>query len=210
MTSLQDIQKMFAKIYGKRNKQLYKPADLLLHVFEETSFVAESFRKEDEDGVPGAVARLFGWLMAFCNMERIDFAKAVFGKYHGACPYCGKSRHCVCISAETKPGKWLVGKRKMPQTFLEWQKMFLDIYGRVNKVAGREKCWMHVLEELGEVSKASRLNQKQALKDEIADAFAWIVAFCNNLNLDLERVILAEYPFKCDACKQIICECPKV
>ena len=65
-TSLQDWQEMFASIYAERNTKLYSPADLLLHVFEETAIIAESLRKEDDTEVPEAIAHFFGWLLAFC------------------------------------------------------------------------------------------------------------------------------------------------
>jgi len=209
--SLDSIQKMFDRIYGKRNAKLYSPADLLLHVFEETAVIAESFRKEDHSNVPKAIARFFGWLIGFCNSQGITLSKAVFDKYHGACPYCGKTTNCICISAETKPKAWHRNSgRKMPQFLFQWQTMFADIYGRVNRVAGMEKCWLHVHEELGEISQAFRLKQQKPLRDEIADVFAWIVAFCNRMKIDIGKAIVDEYPEKCDICGKDKCCCPKV
>ncbi len=207
--SLRQIQRMFFSIYGDRNSRLYSSSDLLLHVFEETAVIAESFRKEDRKDLDSAIARLLSWLLGFCNAEGIDLSDAIFGKYHGACPYCGRPMHCTCISAETKTKKWRQKKNViMPQSLHAWQDMFKNIYGRVNKVAGREKCWLHLHEELGEVSRAFRLKERINLKDELADVFAWLVAFCNNLGIGLEFSILKCYSGRCDVCGKKQCQCP--
>ena len=202
---------MFRGIYGKRNRAMYSSADILLHVFEETAVVAEVFRKESLEDFASSVARLFGWLIGFCNNEHIDLASAIFRKYHGCCPYCGLKANCMCISSETKPSKWLPWKyADMPDTLPKWQRMFERIYGNVNKVAGRDKCWLHFQEELGEVSRAFRLKERDHLRDELADAFAWLVAFCSNCRLDLENIVLNRYTGKCDTCHSKQCNCPKV
>lgn len=209
--TLQQIQTMFFKIFGKRNAKMYGSSNLLLHVFEETAVIAESFRKEDHSAVVPAIARFFGWLVGFCNNEGIDLAAAIFGKYHGCCPYCGRVKHCVCISAETKPKKWLQRKNAaMPESLPAWQEMFKNIFGRVNKVAGRDKCWLHLHEELGEVSRAFRLKERKNLQDELADVFAWLCAFCNNSGISLKDAVLQLYGGKCDVCKQEKCCCPRV
>lgn len=189
---------------------IYGAPNVLLRVFEETAAIAELFRKESLNNIPHAFAGLFGWIIGFCNSHGIDLANATFNKYHGACPNCGQELHCVCISAETKPEKWLEKKdAKMPMSLPEWQKMFENIYGRVNRVAGRDKCWQHILEELGEISRAARINIRRDLEDELADSFAWICAFCNTFGFDLEQAVLARYPEACDRCKQKKCICPR-
>ncbi|MBU3934916.1 hypothetical protein KKC00_03080 [Patescibacteria group bacterium] len=209
--SLRQFQEMFNLVYGDRNQEMYTPAELLLHIFEETAEIAESLRKEDHNNVPTAIAHFFGWLVAFCNSQKIDLGGAIFAKYHGACPYCGKVKNCICISAETKPGAWHKNKSaRVPDSLSGWQVMFDQIYGRVNRVAGREKSWLHVHEELGELSRAFRLGQKRFLKDELADVFAWLIAFCNHLKINLDAVVYAAYPGKCDVCGKKQCKCPKV
>lgn len=208
--TLSQIQRMFFDLYAKRNARLYGSPNILLHIFEEASVLAELFRKEEQN-LSVAMARLFAWLLAFCNNEGIQLDQAVFHKYHGACPYCGRAKHCLCISSETKTPVWKRGKiENMPQSLPEWQNMFADIYGRVNKIAGREKCWLHVLEELGEVSAAFRLKRPEYLRDELADVFAWLCAFCNGSKINLESALLGLYPGQCNACGQRKCKCPIV
>lgn len=211
MRSLRDWQKILNDIYGERNTELYSPADLLLHVFEETAIIAESQRKEDSTEIGFAVAHFFGWLLAFCDRLEIDLGKAIFSKYAGICPYCGREENCVCISSEKKPDEWFKNPDgSLPETLPEWQSMFRKIYGKINQVAGKQKVWLHVHEELGEVSKAFRLKKEQPLKEELADIFAWLVAFCNLSRIDLDVLIFATYPYRCDVCKKAKCQCSLV
>lgn len=209
--SLQELQEMFRRIYHGRNIKLYSPAELLLKVFCQASKITESFRHEDHDGIGVPLARAFGWLFAFVNSQNINWAEAVFDKYHGSCPYCGKKCKCICISCETKPRKYRRNNgARMPESVSDWQQMFFRIYGEVNKVAGREKCWQHFVEELGEVGDAFILGQPQELRHELADTFAWLVAFCNRSKIDIAQVIFDNYPNECDVCHSMKCKCPKV
>lgn len=210
-TSLRQWQGMFASIYAQRNRRLYTSADLLLHMIEETAIIAEALRKENLAEIPKAIGHFFGWFCAFCTQGGLDLGQVVFEKYQGICPYCGKRENCICISEETKPRKWRRNsKGKIPLSLGGWQTMFDKIYGRINRVAGRERVWFHVNEELGEASQAFRLEEVGALKREIADIFAWFVAFCNQLSINLSDAIWKVYPYRCDVCRQKKCCCPKV
>ena len=104
--SLEYLQDMLAGIYGKRNAKLYSSTDLLLHIFEEASVVAETMRKEDNGKIEHDMAVLFAWVLTFCNSRKINLARAVFGKYSGICPYCKRKENCVCISVEAKPKRF--------------------------------------------------------------------------------------------------------
>jgi NTP pyrophosphatase (non-canonical NTP hydrolase) len=209
--TLRQIQGMLSGIYGKRNAAMYGSSGLLLRVFEETAAVAEALRKEYHKDLVPVIARFFAWLLGFCTNEHINLDEAVFGKYHGACPYCGRTMHCLCISVETKPKEWRRKKNTtMPKSLPAWQEMFKKIYGRVNTIAGTEKCWLHIHEELGEVSRAYRLKARGNLRDELADVFAWLAAFCNNSRIDIESAVLERYQGRCDVCAKEKCRCPKV
>lgn len=208
--SLKQWQMMFEKIYGEKNRRHYTPADLLLHVVEETSIIAESLRKED-GMLEVPIAHLFSWLVAFTTSLRIDIEKAVFQKYQGLCPYCGRKRNCICISSEKKPSRWFkYCVAKTPSSLAGWQNLFNKIYGNVNKVAGRNKIWLHLLEEIGEVSRAFRMKKRRVIREELADVFAWFFSLSNRLGLDLDKIVSQTYPEKCDVCQKAKCRCPKV
>lgn len=209
--SLEYLQKMLNGIFGERNKRLYHPTDLLLHVFEEASAIAEIMRKESHNDLGKAIVKLLAWLLAFCSSKKINLAEAAFSKYRGVCPNCGKNRHCICIGVEKKPRRWVHDPdAEKPTTCTQWLRMFREIYGNVNKIAGRDKTWNHLLEELGEVSRAYRLNQQQFLREELADTFAWFCSLCNHLEVRFFQEALKLYPGKCDVCRKPRCRCPKV
>ena len=208
--SLRQWQMMFKEIYGEKNQRHYTPADLLLHVVEETSAIAESLRKED-GALETPLAHLFSWLVVFTTSLRIDVEKAIFQKYQGLCPYCGRKRNCICISSEKKPSQWFRDHSvKVPSSLAEWQNFFNRIYGNVNKVTGRNKIWLHLLEEIGELSKAFRIKKRRVIREELADVFAWFFSFSNRLGLDLEKIVSQTYPGRCDVCRKTKCRCPMV
>jgi NTP pyrophosphatase (non-canonical NTP hydrolase) len=208
--SLRQWQELLHSIYGTKNKRDYSSADLLLHVVEEAGQLAEILRKEDGD-IRSPLVHLFSWLLAFATSQQIDAEAAVFEKYHGLCPYCGARERCNCISCETKPSKWFRDdKAKPPQSLTGWLNLFCRIYGNVNRVAGRDKVWLHLLEELGEVSKAFRFGGRKALEEELADVFAWFFSLCDCLKIGLDCAVSRTFPGRCDACRQKQCACPKV
>lgn len=208
--SLRQWQEEFRSTYREKDQRDYTAADLLLHVIEQTAEIAESFRKE-EKLAEVLLAHFFVWIVSFADRIEIDVEDATFRKYHGLCPYCGKKQNCICISSETKPKRWHRDNHaKRPNSLNMWQKFFDRVYGNVNKVAGRDKVWLHLLEEVGEVSKDFRLKNKKGISEELADTFAWFFSLCNRLNVDLDKVIFNTFPGRCDVCKNTKCSCPPV
>jgi NTP pyrophosphatase (non-canonical NTP hydrolase) len=207
--SLAKWQEMFKEIYGEKDKRDYIPTDLLLHVEEEAAKIDEALRKEKNEEILVPLARLFCWFLSFCTSIGVDLEEAVFDKYQGICPYCGREENCLCITEEKKPSQWFRNpSAAVPATLDEWQIFFEKIYGRINKMNWQIQVWLHFHEELGESSRALRLKEKT--KEEIADSFAWLIAFCNKQNIKLAKLVYGVYPGKCDRCGKERCQCPKV
>jgi len=208
---LNNYQKMLEGIYGEKNHRDYTASDALLHVQEEAAKIDEGLRKDSREEIIKALPFLFCWLLSFCNMAGINAEKAVWTKYQGICPYCGKKQHCMCISAETKPKAWINNPQgTVPASLMDWQKMFQRIYGRINKMSWTIQIWLHFHEELGEISKEFRLGNKIKMEEEFADCFAWLIALCNKLEIDLSEVVWNTYPGVCSHCKEKKCKCDKV
>ncbi|MFA5013725.1 MAG: hypothetical protein WC520_04180 [Candidatus Paceibacterota bacterium] len=201
---------MFFGIYNEKNERDYSDAEILLHVVEQLAVTAEELRKENYQKVIASLPYLFVWLLGFCNRMNICLEEAVWSKYPGICPYCGAEKNCVCISTDTKPKEWIKNPNGvMPKNITEWQVMFFDIYGRINKMIGVEKTFYHFIEELGESSKEFRLKENKKLREELADSFAWFIAVCNNLKIDFEDELLKAYPGVCSHCREEKCRCSK-
>jgi NTP pyrophosphatase (non-canonical NTP hydrolase) len=203
---------MFREIYQEKNERDYSAADLLLHIAEEAALIDEALRKEKLEEISQPLARLVAWLFAFCNMMDVDIQETVWQKYQGICPYCGKEENCMCITyTDTqKPKQRYCNPRgKIPSTLGEWQRMFEKIYGKINKMMWLIQVWLHFHEELGELSRAFRLGNPK-MKEEVADVFAWLVAFANKTKINLEEILWKQYPGRCNYCGKEKCICSKV
>lgn len=209
--SLDDWQRMFAYIYDEKDKRDYTLADILLHIQEEAAKIDEGIRKEDGSEIRNAVPHLFCWILSFCNMAGIDAEQAIWAKYPAICPYCNREENCMCITEDEKPHQWFRNEGgRMPASLDDWQEMFQRIYGRINKTTWVIQVWLHVHEELGELSREFRLEETSNAREELADCFAWLVAFCNKLGIKLNESTWEIYPGVCSVCKQDKCQCPKV
>lgn len=99
---------------------------------------------------------------------------------------------------------------EVPGDLHDWQEMFLRIYGKINRVAGLIRVWLHVHEELGELSRAFRLESRSEIEREMADVFAWLMSFCNIFQVKIDEIVWIAYPGVCGTCQQKQCQCPKV
>ena len=215
-TFLRQWQEMFYGMYHVQDQAHYPLSEMLLRVFEEATKVSEGVRKIDEmDGdrseMVSALPIYFCWLLSACNEANIDLEAAVWEKYKGCCPYCGRAKNCMCITVNGKPANWyLNSSAEMPADLPGWQEMFKRIYGNINKLASPVSIWLHVLEEMGEVSKEIRFKNWSKAKDEAADCYAWLMAFCNKLGVRLDDITWNTYPGICNVCRKEKCQCPKV
>lgn len=213
--ALQDWQAMVKSIYERKDLRDYSGADLLLHVIEESAKVDEGLRKDREDEVREAIPRVFIWLLSFCVRCNIKAEEVLWAKYQGLCPYCGAQEHCFCIANSGNVDVWHANPEGVPPASLhEYQAMFDRIYGRVNRLLHKIDVWLHFHEEIGEVSRAFRLLNPQKgdleLRNEFADAFAWLLGFCNRLSIDLGELAYQVYPGTCDVCSNQECTCPRM
>lgn len=211
--SLKEWQEMFERIYGEHKRKYWTPEGLLLHIVEAQAEITEFLRHQNIERIISRLPVLFKRFIAFCNIVGVNLEEAVWYKYPSICPYCQRTVKCLCITEELTycAREELDSFRKMvelkPGSLLEWQEMFRRIYGNINKIAWREMIWFHFEEEVGEVSKAFRLKGEENLRNELADTFAWLMAFIDRLGLDLAEITWQEYPGFCNECKKEKCEC---
>lgn len=213
--SLGDWQAMVEWIYGEKDRRDYALSDMLLHVIGTFRGIAMGIRKESKEEVLAALPRTFIWLLSFCVMLGVDLERIVWTKYPGLCPYCGATQHCSCIAQQEKPAGLYRNEDGTPPSSLdEWQKMLERIYGRINSIVALTTIGFHFVEELAEVSRAFRFRDseegRQELEHEIADVFAWLLAFAIRYNTMLSTLAYDAYPGVCDTCKNSKCTCPRV
>lgn len=88
------------------------------------------------------------------------------------------------------------------------QELMAEIYLERDRKRGAERTLIWMLSEAGEVANAFLKEERDALESEVADLLAWLLSFCNILEIDLEQAILAKYGDGCPLCGSKPCRCP--
>ncbi len=90
----------------------------------------------------------------------------------------------------------------------EFQDSIRQIYLTRDAKRGPDKTFLWFLEEVGELTRAYRRQEKGNIGEEMADVIAWLTSVANLLGVDLEGEILKKYPKKCSLCHSNPCICP--
>jgi NTP pyrophosphatase (non-canonical NTP hydrolase) len=89
----------------------------------------------------------------------------------------------------------------------EFQQLMSDLYAHNDRKRGPAATMLWLVEEVGELAEAVRRDDRENLREELADCFAWVGALANLYDIDLEEVFLEKYPNKCPTCGQKPCVC---
>ncbi|MGH9922305.1 MAG: diguanylate cyclase [Nitrososphaerales archaeon] len=222
---LNEWNQMFREIYYEKN--LRRGAiPLLLHMFEVYSALGTSFVKQPIDFavIKKLIPKCFAWYCGLMQQVNItDVQLILWSKYPKVCPYC-RAVPCNCSPIRGKLEEEALfkiakeGENEMPQTLNEWLEMFNDIYGSRNSRLQPAELVAKVLEELGELSEAIRIEpfQRANLKNELADVLSWYFAVVNYLNstvfrqdkINVARWCWQTYLDRCSTCRKKPCACP--
>ena len=89
----------------------------------------------------------------------------------------------------------------------EFQKRIEDIYYERDAKRGLSGTHMWFCEEVGELTRALRRNQKSELEGEFADVLAWLSTLASIAGIDLEEAARRKYGDGCPRCKATPCQC---
>ena len=89
----------------------------------------------------------------------------------------------------------------------EFQKLIEDIYYERDSARGLSGTHMWFCEEVGELTRALRRNQRDELEGEFADVFAWMSTLASIAGIDLEQAVRAKYGMGCPRCTSTPCAC---
>ena len=81
------------------------------------------------------------------------------------------------------------------------------IYLERDKARGWEKTFVWFAEEIGELARALHRGDEANLKEEFADAAAWLVTLASIRGVDLEEAA-KKYANGCPRCGGTPCRCP--
>jgi NTP pyrophosphatase (non-canonical NTP hydrolase) len=90
----------------------------------------------------------------------------------------------------------------------EFQKRIEDIYFQRDSKRGLSGTHMWFCEEVGELTRALRRNQRDELEGEFADVFAWLVSMASIAGVDVEAAARKKYEQGCPRCHGTPCRCP--
>ncbi|MBP2030595.1 NTP pyrophosphatase (non-canonical NTP hydrolase) [Methanohalophilus levihalophilus] len=89
----------------------------------------------------------------------------------------------------------------------EFQRLMRDLYSENDKRRGPAATTLWLVEEVGELAESIRRDDRENLREELADCFAWIGALANLYDIDLEEVFCEKYPDSCPTCGMKPCIC---
>jgi NTP pyrophosphatase (non-canonical NTP hydrolase) len=90
----------------------------------------------------------------------------------------------------------------------EFQKQIEAIYYRRDHARGLAGTHMWFCEEVGELTRALRRNEREELEGEFADVLAWLSTLASIAEIDLEAAAHKKYGAGCPRCRATPCACP--
>ncbi len=75
---------------------------------------------------------------------------------------------------------------------------------------GLEKTVLKLVEEVGELSEAVLLQNKNKITEEIVDIIAWTLSIANILEINVEEDFMKKYPNSYPKCKKNPCSCDSI
>ena len=91
-------------------------------------------------------------------------------------------------------------------TIAEFQKTIEQIYLERDSQRGLPKTFLWFIEEVGELSTALLHNDRNEMKGEFADVFAWLVSLASIAGIDMTEAA-QKYADGCPCCHRAPCEC---
>ncbi len=89
----------------------------------------------------------------------------------------------------------------------EFQKLIERIYYQRDATRGTTGSFLWLVEEVGELARALRGDDKEAQAEEFADVFAWLVSLASLSEVNMESAI-DKYRSGCPQCRRFPCACP--
>jgi NTP pyrophosphatase (non-canonical NTP hydrolase) len=89
-----------------------------------------------------------------------------------------------------------------------FQRQIEDTYLTRDNARGAARTFAWLVEEVGELSRAIRKDDRGNLEDEFGDCLAWLVSLASMLGVDMDAVAQRRYGNGCPKCHRAPCACP--
>jgi NTP pyrophosphatase (non-canonical NTP hydrolase) len=90
----------------------------------------------------------------------------------------------------------------------EFQGLISRTYLEKDAARGRMGTYAWLVEEVGELSRALRKDDRESLREEFADVLAWLVSLANLCGIDMAEAAM-KYEQGCPKCRSVPCSCPE-
>ncbi len=91
-------------------------------------------------------------------------------------------------------------------TITEFQRHIRDIYFDKDGRRGRDGTFRWLVEEVGELARAMRRDDRQNLEEEFADVYAWLASLATLEGVDMDAAC-SKYARGCPKCHNVPCRC---
>jgi NTP pyrophosphatase (non-canonical NTP hydrolase) len=90
-----------------------------------------------------------------------------------------------------------------------FQEQIDALYGERDRRRGVDATFRWLAEEVGELARALRRGDPQALREEVSDVLAWTLSVATLMGVDAEAAA-SRYAAGCPKCGRIPCACPEL
>ena len=91
-------------------------------------------------------------------------------------------------------------------TIAEFQRRIKEIYFEKDSRRGRDGTFRWLAEEVGELARALRKQDRAGKEEEFADVLAWLVSLASIEGVEMERAV-EKYAAGCPKCRRTPCAC---
>jgi NTP pyrophosphatase (non-canonical NTP hydrolase) len=92
----------------------------------------------------------------------------------------------------------------------DFQDLMAKLYLDKDVKRGLEKTVLKLVEEVGELSEAVLLQDKDKITEEIVDIIAWTLSIANIVEINVEEDFMKKYSNSCPKCKNNPCSCDSI
>jgi NTP pyrophosphatase (non-canonical NTP hydrolase) len=89
----------------------------------------------------------------------------------------------------------------------EFQEMMKQLYLKRDFERGVEGTFNWLVDEVAELGQELKSCNREATEKEFADVIAWLASLANIIGIDLEKVAVDKYNYKCPKCQNLPCSC---